>query len=227
MLVLIKKEFIRRWIPDDSKNEFEQQYNKLKEKVKIEISKSKTLKEETFQEIYGWKTRNGSKRHLDSDLKIYTEAISKLLNEPSIEKKIETIAGLSGIRFPVASTVLHFVYPEDFPIIDVRTVKVLWDKGMLDRKLGDNIKDYITYREKIMKIKEICKEFSLRHIDRALFTYNEKKEALTRMIGEKKKINIYNVENKLKISHKLTKELINDLKNEFQDKLTILDNLKD
>ena len=224
---MIKKEFIKRWIPDDSKNEFEKQYNKLKENVKSEISKSKTLKEETFQEIYGWKTRNRSKRHLDSDLKLYLDAISKLLNEPSIEKKIETIAGLSGIRFPVASTVLHFVYPEDFPIIDVRTVKVLWDKGMLDRKLGDNMKDYTTYREKIMKIKEICKESSLRSIDRALFTYNEKKEALTRMIDEKKKIIFNDVENKLKISHKLIEELINDLKNEFQDKLTILDNLKD
>ncbi len=196
---MIKKEFIKRWIPDDSKNEFEHQYNKLKEKVKIEISKSKTLKEETFKEIYGWKTRNRSKRHLDSDLKLYTKAISRLLNEPNIEKKIKTIADLSGIRFPVASTVLHFIYPEDFPIIDVRTVKVLWDKGMLDRKLGDKINDYITYREKILKIKEICKEFSIRSIDRALFTYSEKKEALNRMIGEKKKIDIYNVENKLKI----------------------------
>ncbi|HDZ18095.1 hypothetical protein LCGC14_1040030 [marine sediment metagenome] len=222
---MINKEFIKRWIPDDSKNKFERQYNKLREEVKIEISKSKTLKEETFRDIYKWKTRNRSKRHLDSNSKIYTEAIGKLLKEPILEKKIRIIEEQDGIRFPVASTVLHFIYPEDFPIIDVRTVKALWDKGIISAKLGDTIKDYNTYREKIMKIKDICKDFSVREIDRALFTYNEKRETLSRMIDEKEKINFHDIENKLKISHKLIVELINDLKNEFQDKLAILENL--
>ncbi len=222
---MIKKEFIKRWIPDDSKNKYEQQYNELKDQVKIEISTSKTLKEETFQEIYKWKTRNRSQKHLDPNRKIYTEAISKLVNELDIEKKIEIIEELDGIRFPVASTVLHFIYPEDFPIIDVRTVKALWDKGMFKTKPGDNIKDYMIYREKIMKIRDTCKDFSLREIDRALFTYNEKREVLSRMIDEKKKINILGVENKLKISHILTEELINDLKDEYQDKLAIIESI--
>ena len=222
---MIKKEFIKRWIPDDSKNKYEQQYNELKDQVKIEISTSKTLKEETFQENYKWKTRNRSQKHLDPNRKIYTEAISKLVNELDIEKKIEIIEELDGIRFPVASTVLHFIYPEDFPIIDVRTVKALWDKGMFKTKPGDNIKDYMIYREKIMKIRDTCKDFSLREIDRALFTYNEKREVLSRMIDEKKKINILGVENKLKISHILTEELINDLKDEYQDKLAIIESI--
>jgi len=226
VIFLIDKDFIKRWIPDDSKNEYENDYNEIIERIKFEVSEIKTIKQETFQDIYKWKTRNRSKRHLNSDLNLYTNAISKLLNQQSIKKKIEIIAGLNGIRFPVASTILHFLYPNVFPIIDVRTVNVLWEKGSINKKFGDSIKDYITYRELIMKIKENCKEFSLRQIDRAIFTYNEKKEALTRMIGEKKKINIFDVQKKLKISHELIEELINDLKNEFQEKLKILEKLK-
>ncbi len=224
---MIDSEFIERWIPDDTENKYEQRYKELIEKVKKEISEDRTLKIETFKRIYRWKTRDRSKGHLNlKNYELYEKAITSLLSKIEENKKIKNLTDLNGIRFAVASTILHFIFPEDFPILDVRTANTLWDKRVLIKKLGDNLKDYLLYRDSILKIREKCKIFSLRQIDRSLFTYNEKKQGLFRMIEERNKLNIHDIENKLKISHKLTEELIFDLKNEFQEKIKVLRELK-
>lgn len=225
---MIDSEFIERWIPDDIGNKYEQWYKELIGKVKKEISEDRTLKIETFKSIYKWKTRDRSKGHLDlKNYEIYEKAITSLLSKIEDNKKIKNIVDLNGIRFPVASTILHFIFPEDFPILDIRTANTLWDKYVLSKKMGDNLKDYLLYRDSILKIREKCRFFSLRQIDRALFTYNEKKQGLFRMIEGRNKLNIHDIENKLKISRKLIEELIFDLKNEFQEKIKILGELKD
>ena len=54
----------------------------------------------------------------------------------------------------------------------------------------------------------------------------KKKQGLFRMIEERNKLNVYDIENKLKISHKPIEELIIDLKNEFQEKIKILGEIK-
>ena len=127
---------------------------------------------------------------------------------------------LSGILDPVASTILHFMYPDKFPIKDVRTVGTLRDKDLLGEKVS-----YKDYRTEIFKIYDNCKgEFSLRQIDRALFTYNEKKELLISALEGKKSID--DVAKHLIDPPERIIELIMDLENHFKEKLLKLNNLK-
>jgi len=120
-----------------------------------------------------------------------------------------------------ASTILHFMYPDKFPIRDVRTVGTLRDKGLLRKKKIS----YNDYRAEILRIYDDCKgEFSLRQIDKALFTYNEEKELLLRVLEGKKSFT--DVAKHLIIPQERKMELIMDLENNFKEKLVKLNNLK-
>ena len=219
---MINSRFIKNWIPDDKDNPEEDEYKDI---LKIIQGQDLRIDKETFQKLYDWKARR-SKKYLDlNNYKLYESAfkeISDLEDEEKIKfyMKTKERKKLSGILDPVASTILHFMYPDKFPIKDVRTVGTLRDKDLLGEKVS-----YKDYRAEIFKIYDNCKgEFSLRQIDRALFTYNEKKELLLRVLEGKKSID--DVAKHLIAPQKRIMELIMDLENHFKEKLLKLNNLK-
>lgn len=91
--------------------------------------------------------------------------------------------------------------------------------------MGTTIIRYNDYREEIFKIFNTCKgEFSLRKIDRALFTYNENKELLLRVLEGKKSFTDVAID--LLFPQERKMELIMDLENNFKEKLVKLNSLK-
>ena len=179
-----------------------------------------------FERIYDWKASR-SKNYIDKKNKeLYISAFKEICDLKDKEKinffkETKQRKKLPGILEPIASTILHFTYPDKFPIIDVRTVGTLRDKGLLKTKTIS----YNDYREEIFKIFNNCKgEFSLRKIDRALFTYNEKKELLLRVLEGKKSFTDVAIDSLFPQERKM--ELIMDLENNFKEKLVKLNNLK-
>lgn len=80
---------------------------------------------------------------------------------------------LYGIGVPVASTILHFIYPSIFPIMDVRAAEALYYSGYLNAKSRTQ-NNYANYRRVITDIAQQNK-CSLRELDKALFAYHKKK----------------------------------------------------
>ena len=169
---MINSSFIKNWIPDDKidnkKKEEEDEYKAILKTIK---EQNLRIDKATFQKLYDWKARR-SKKYLDlNNYNLYESAfkeISDLKDEEKIKfyMKTKERKKLPGILEPIASTILHFMYPDKFPIRDVRTVETLKDKGLLTGKAS-----YKDYRKVIFKIHQNCGgEFSLRQIDRALFT---------------------------------------------------------
>jgi len=91
------------------------------------------------------------------------------------EDKLAILDELYGIGVPVASTILHFMYPDRYPIMDVRTVEVLNFAGYLKSKQR-NQRQYIPFRATILALMQQYR-CSLREIDRALFAYDKKELA--------------------------------------------------
>ncbi len=224
---MINNRFIKNWIPDDKidnkKKEEEDEYNKILETIQeqdLRIDKA------TFQKLYDWKARR-SKKHLEveDNYELYESAfkeIHDLKDEEKIKfyRKTNERKKLPGILDPVASTILHFMYPDKFPIKDVRTVETLRDKGLLTEKVS-----YNEYRKVIFEIRKNCEgEFSLRQIDRALFTFNENKELLLKVLEGKKLID--EVAKHLIDPQERIVELIRDLENHFKKRLLKLNDLK-
>jgi hypothetical protein len=83
------------------------------------------------------------------------------------------------VEAATASTLLHFMRPEEMPIIDVRTVGVLFAAGLISSPQKD-LEHYKEFRQAILRIQSSCPDRSLREIDRGLFAYH--KEVLDKSV---------------------------------------------
>lgn len=177
----IDDNFIKKGQNNYDEND-ENEYEEIKKLVKEDIKKNETISFPSFEKLYKWKTRGRSFHNVEMKdyNELYSVNIKIALNLPD-NKKIYMLNGLPGIGIPVASTLLHFIYPDTFPIIDERTIIALQYFEYLDKnksvyQLRDSSEAYNRYRNEILKIQKKCKEsWNLREIDQALFAF-EKKE---------------------------------------------------
>jgi hypothetical protein len=100
------------------------------------------------------------------------EAINDVLLAPD-ENKVGILLSLPGVGVPVASTILHFLYPERFPIMDVRTAEVLYFSAKLIKSKQRDSNNYDPFRVAIMNIHQKCSGCSLREIDRSLSAFHK------------------------------------------------------
>jgi hypothetical protein len=95
-----------------------------------------------------------------------------------IQDKLSKIKGKAkGFGVPVSSTVLHFLYPTEFPIIDVKTREVLYLTANTKFIPADDLEGYLDgykdFRSEMLKIKKET-GYNLRKIDIALTNFHKK-----------------------------------------------------
>jgi hypothetical protein len=180
MTLLIDDAFISKWHPkyDELEPGDEKKYEALVHTVDEEMkSKKRTISKETFLDIWKWKGAMRVIRHvrLDEYDSRYAEAFRRVASEPP-ERKLAVLLGpgrkLPGVGAPTGSTIIHFIDPENTPIIDVRTVEVLVEARRISTKQRD-LEHYEQFRKAIDLIRNDCPERTLRQIDRALFAYHK------------------------------------------------------
>lgn len=164
--------FIEKWHPRyDEIEDDEEKYRMTIIKVSNEFSQKGTISKETFIDILNWKAPRVKGIVKLNEFDIYEKAFRKCFKAPN-EEKLAILVKLYGIGIPVASTMLHFMYPQSFPIMDIRTVETLYHAGYIESKARDQ-KRYIPFRSAILTIANNCPRWSLRQIDRALFAYHK------------------------------------------------------
>lgn len=102
---------------------------------------------------------------------VYAVAFRHAVSKPPHQKLGALIGNdvkLPGVGAPTGSTIIHFIHPDTMPIIDVRTVEVLFAAGHVKTKHRD-LEHYETFRAAMDKIRRDCRNWTLRQIDRALF----------------------------------------------------------
>ena len=140
-----------------------------------------TISKSTFERLINWKSpRTKGKLKLDNYDK-YSDKFAYILSLPTNEK-LNQLNTLEGIGISVASTILHFIYPEEIPIVDFRVIQCLQKFSYLDplKKVSfyrDNPKGYILYRNEIFKLASKLK-VDLRQLDKALFAFHKIKLSL-------------------------------------------------
>jgi hypothetical protein len=78
-----------------------------------------------FIEVCGWKTvRSRPKVAANSEAAVI-EATGRALSSEEEETRMSALLTLAGVGVPTASTLLYFVFPEDYPILDVRALESL------------------------------------------------------------------------------------------------------
>jgi len=168
----IAHSFISTWHPryDEIAND-EAEYKTLVTLTNKEIRENGTISRQTFIRILNWKSPRVKGIIRLNEFGVYEKGISAGYSAEENEK-LKTLLRLHGIGAPVGSTILHFIYPNSFPIIDIRTAETLHYAGRIKSKSTD-FSHYTSFRSEILKIVRENPRFSLRDIDRALFAYHK------------------------------------------------------
>jgi hypothetical protein len=176
--LVIDDAFIAEWHPkyDWIQND-EIEYQKLLPVVARDIALTGTISKETFLAIWNWK---GAMRVIGHVLlsaydTLYAPVFRRAASEPP-ERKLATLIApsvkLPGVEAATGSTVIHFMHPQLMPIIDVRTIGVLFVARLISTKSKD-LAHYEEFRRAIDGIRRRCPSWTLRQIDRALFAYHK------------------------------------------------------
>jgi hypothetical protein len=125
---------------------------------KLDIS---NFNRESFYEIILWKLNRFP--IIENTLLDELKTLSSLkTGEHKISKEIlKKLLSCSGIRLPMASTILRFINPEVFQIIDDRVFRILFSESKMPTKTAKVTEKYLEnsceiYFKYIDKLVEIC-----------------------------------------------------------------------
>lgn len=176
---IINDDFIREWHPKYLEHD-EEDYRKIMKAVFEEVSRDRTISMQTLEEIVDWKAARAKGYLKLKNFGDYEATIKKMLKISKPDQKVALLDDLPGIGIPIASTILHFVNPKIFPIVDFRTVEVLLNSGHLSKSKSlhyyrNTAEGYSVFNDAVAKIAQQHPKWSLRQIDRALFAYHKSK----------------------------------------------------
>lgn len=119
---------------------------------------------EEFLTVCEWKTSRSRSKVERNDAAAVEEATRHALESADERERMEALAALEGVGVPTASTLLHFAFPDDYPILDVRALESL---GQRSRSVYP-VEYWLRYLD-------VCRELALRHgvsirtLDKALW----------------------------------------------------------
>lgn len=131
------------------------------------------LTQDALEAVARWKYRGGALRKLvkeNETLGINVQEITKKSFDPATNEqmRIEKLMELRGVAWPMASTILHFVFPGCYPIVDARAMRTVRgpDPAIFNFKRWEEYRELcrITANEYGMKKPRV--------LDRALWMYD-------------------------------------------------------
>jgi len=144
---------------------------RMETRLKNVLQNQSYLDKPDFIELCMWKSPR-PKKHYENNhpdlVKKITEISFGTKNE---DERIKVLMELKGVSWPVASAILHFAFPDKYPILDFR---VIWSLGWKDQTSYD-IGYWKKYRRTIL---DIAKQVNLpiRIVDKALWEYSKQNQ---------------------------------------------------
>ena len=127
------------------------------------------LRKQDLIEICDWKTRRRVHKHYKKNPPEFIKEVTKLIFSTKNERlRIEMLTLLDGISWPVASAILHFIFPKRYPILDFRAIYSL-SEDVPNKYTYNFWQDYCNCCRRLARDNNI----SLRTLDRALWRYSK------------------------------------------------------
>jgi len=172
----ISHEFVYHWSTEYDKHFDESKEVQVEREIRQWLAQRpepKYLDKEHFVKLGWWKARRQMKNYKANDENLVQEA-TQLAYETSNEQiKLHILKVLKGVQVPVASTILHFLQPDSFPIFDIHVRKSLKKAEKWDRDVNDAADE--AYLEYVALMRELSEHLSvsLRKLDKALWAYDK------------------------------------------------------
>jgi thermostable 8-oxoguanine DNA glycosylase len=148
-------------------------------RIKTLLEEQRYLTQENLRDIMNWKSPRIRRYAYKNDELIIKERTQYSFETENERSRIESLlghkGGLRGVGYPVASVILHFAFPDKYPIIDFRVIRSLKSRPFnLDQPSVYSFGFWERYCE---IIRNISKEYELciRVIDKALWKFDKEK----------------------------------------------------
>ncbi|MCX6821989.1 MAG: hypothetical protein NTW30_04395 [Candidatus Aenigmarchaeota archaeon] len=149
-------------------------YKKEFEIINSKIKTKKSLSHYDFLRIRNYKLQSLSNAEEQKVMDV-TEAAFNLAEQDQIEKSVNKLTELNGVRIPIASAILAMRFPERYAIIDGRVIGQLEKEGFITELEKEELQDYSTnpkiYKKYLELMKKLANEknIKLREFERGLF----------------------------------------------------------
>ncbi len=143
----------------------------VEKKTKAVLQKQRFIKQQELVEIGIWKSPRQKRRYATNDDLTVRELTKFSFSAKSERAKMGALLALNGVSYPVASVILHFAFPNQYPILDFRA---LWSLGW-KQPSSYNFNFWQKYCNEIRKISKKL-NLPLRVIDKALWQYSKENQ---------------------------------------------------
>jgi len=140
----------------------------IEKEVKQWLKTNKYLNKELFIRLCCWKSPRPKRHYIKNEERKIIEVTRLAFSTNNEKERIAYLLTLYGVRYPVASTILHFAFPDKYPIMDFRVIESLgWKKP--------SYYSFKFWEKYCNKIRELSKQYNLSigTIDKALWTYSK------------------------------------------------------
>lgn len=151
-------------------------YKQIKNKLNklFPSGKIRYLTRDILYDVVDWKASRIRKSVLSNKPAFVKEISRCCLLSRNEQLKIEALAILKGVKYRVASAILHFCFPEKYTVMDWRA----WESLIKQKELAKTykIKDDFEHWHKYLKTcRSICTRCNrtLRQLDKALWQYSK------------------------------------------------------
>jgi hypothetical protein len=170
--IRIDKKFVDLW-----SGKYDYRDRREEQRLKRWLAKQsgrKFLDKKRFLDIAMWKTPR-AKDHYEANTADFVRCVTDHAFQVCDHRlSLHILMALDGVGVPVASTLLHFAFPETYPIVDVRAVTTLSEAGLWSgNEAGEfTLQDWLQY---VRLMQGISKRLGvdLRTLDKALWAFNK------------------------------------------------------
>ena len=176
----ISREFVEQWATKHDAKLKEKEQGRKALQTESEIREwlarqpePKYFDKEHFVRLGKWKTPRQKENYKSNDESLVKGATHLAYEVPHERLKLHILKVLKGVGVPVASTFLHFLHPDKFPIFDVRVRSSLNKAGKWNRSVGDASDN--AWLEYVDIMRDLSRRLgvSLRELDKALWAYDK------------------------------------------------------
>lgn len=165
--------FVQLWEPQyDAIAHDEAEYQSLIQAVRKDVDSIDAIREGTLKRILNWKSARTKGYVHWWNYGLYIETVRDCLSMHG-DDRLDAICKLPGVRERVGSTILHFIYPDTYPIFDIRTLEALRYLGA-DLGKSFSVNNYYRFREYLISTQVVLNRWTLRELDRAIFAFHKR-----------------------------------------------------
>jgi len=151
------------YAPDDKSTE---------ERLKNILKRQRYLTQNNLCDVLNWKSpriRSYAKKNAPLIIaKITRNSFGTEDERSRIESLLGQKGGLKGVGYPVASTILHFAFPDKYPIMDFRVIRSL----EMDQPSSYNFVFWENYCKTIRSLSK-KQRLSIRVVEKALWKFDK------------------------------------------------------